>query len=88
MPDSSAAFFEELARRGRKSLLEKATGTLRVELVDEKRTERLLVTLNGGEVAGSKRNGPTDCVVRTDRRLFAVRLQLGTASDPRRRRAR
>jgi len=71
MADASAAFFEELGRRGREPLLEKASGTVRVELADGKQTERWLVRLDQGEVAVSHRNGPADCILRADRRLFA-----------------
>src|SRR5579862_5432015 len=71
MADAVAAFFEQLGQRGREPLLEKASGTVRVELAVGRRTERWLVKLDGGDVAVSQRNGPADCILRADRRLFA-----------------
>jgi len=70
MTDGTAEFFGELGRRGHEPLLEKATGTLRFDLVDGKRTDRWLVTVKKGDVAVSHRNVRADCVVRADRALF------------------
>jgi len=70
MTDGTAEFFGELGRRGHEPLLEKATGTLRFDLVDGKRTDRWLVTVKKGDVAVSQRNVRADCVVRADRALF------------------
>jgi putative sterol carrier protein len=70
MTDPTAEFFGELGRRGHERLLEKATGTVRVDLVDGKRTERWLVSLTKGDVAVSRRNAAADCVLRADKRLF------------------
>jgi predicted lipid carrier protein YhbT len=70
MTDSTATFFRELGRRGYEPLLEKANGTVRFDLVSGKRTERWLMTLEGGDVFVSRKNVAADCVVRADRTLF------------------
>lgn len=70
MPDPTTAFFEELGSRGRDVRLGNATGTLRFDLTNGKRTTRWLVTLEKGDIAVSHRNLKADCVVRTDRALF------------------
>jgi putative sterol carrier protein len=68
--DSTAEFFQELGRRGHEPLLEKATGSIRFDLVNGTRTERWLVTLDKGDVSVSHKNAAADCVVRADRALF------------------
>jgi len=70
MTDSTAEFFQELGGRGHEPLLEKATGIVRFDLVDGKRTERWLVTLDRGDVSVSRKNAAADCIVRADRTLF------------------
>ena len=70
MTDSTAEFFQELGRRGHEPLLEKATGIVRFDLVDGRRTERWLVTLDRGDVSVSRKNAAADCIVRGDRSLF------------------
>ena len=69
MADPATAFFEGLQGR-HEPLLEKATATVRVDLVDEGRTERWHVSISKGDLAVSKRNAPADCVIRADRALF------------------
>lgn len=66
----SDRFFEELGRRGYEPLLGSARGTVRLDLVDDRRTERWFLTLDRGDVSVSHRNAAADCVVRVDRRLF------------------
>ncbi|HEX2292756.1 MAG TPA: SCP2 sterol-binding domain-containing protein [Gaiellaceae bacterium] len=70
MGDATAEFFDELARRGREPLLEKATGTLRFDLVDGKRIERWRVAIEKGDVTVSRKNAAADCVVRTEKSVF------------------
>src|SRR6266571_3387069 len=70
MTDSTAEFFEALGSRGHEPLLEKATGIVRFDLVDGKRTERWLVMLDRGDVSVSRKNAAADCIVRADRTLF------------------
>jgi putative sterol carrier protein len=70
MTNSTAEFFQELGRRGHEPLLEKATGTVRFDLVDGTRIDRWLVTLDKGDVSVSRKNAAADCVVRAERTLF------------------
>ena len=68
--DSTAEFFRALGRRGHEPLVERASGTVRFDLVEGKRTDHWLVTLDRGDVSVSRKNVPADCVIRTRRALF------------------
>jgi hypothetical protein len=68
--DSTPAFFEALGKRGHVPLLEKITGTVRFEIVDGKRVERWLLTVDKGDVAVSRKNVRADCTLRADKAVF------------------
>jgi putative sterol carrier protein len=68
--DSTVEFFEGLGRRGHEPLLEKATGIVRFDLADGKRTDRWFVALDRGDVSVSRRNMAAHCVVRAEKMLF------------------
>jgi putative sterol carrier protein len=70
MGDATKGFFEELSRRGHEPLLERVTGTVRVELVNGKRAESWLVSIDKGELEVSQGRGRADCVIRAPRDLF------------------
>jgi putative sterol carrier protein len=70
MADSITGFFEGLSGRGHEPLLEKASGSLRLDVTDGKKTERWLLEIHRGDLAVSRRNVRADCVVRGDRALF------------------
>jgi putative sterol carrier protein len=70
MTDATAAFFRELAERGHEPLLEKAKGTVRVELADGKRVDRWLLAVDNGDVAISRKDARADCTVRATKELF------------------
>ncbi|HXV02178.1 MAG TPA: SCP2 sterol-binding domain-containing protein [Gaiellaceae bacterium] len=70
MPDATTEFFTELEQRGHEPLLEKATGSLRFDLVDNGRRSRWLVEIDRGDIAVSHRNAKADCVLRSDKALF------------------
>lgn len=70
MKDATAEFFDALEARGHEPMLEKATGTLRFDLTDGKRTTRWLVAIERGDVAISHGNAKADCVVRAEKKLF------------------
>jgi len=70
MTDATTEFFEDLDARGHEPLLEKATGTLRIDLSNGKRRVRWLVTVKKGDVTVSHANAKADCVVRVDQALF------------------
>jgi putative sterol carrier protein len=71
LTDSVSTFFDDLARRGHVDLLEKAEGTLRIELADGKKSEHRLIEFEKGNISVSRRNARGDCAFRTDRALFA-----------------
>lgn len=70
MGDETATFFEDLGRREREPLLEKAEGTIRFDLATDGRVEHWLVRLDGGAVAVSRRRASADCVVHAEKALF------------------
>jgi putative sterol carrier protein len=70
MTDATAEFFDALVARGHEPLLEKATGTVRFELRDGKKTDRWLLTVVKGDLTVSRQNLRADCVVTADKSLF------------------
>ena len=70
MADATAEFFGMLVERGHEPLLEKATGTVRFDLRDGKKTDRWLVSVVKGDLAVSRRNLRADCVVSAEKALF------------------
>jgi putative sterol carrier protein len=71
-------FFEGLGTRGHEPLLERASGTIRIELTNGKRTV-WLVTIERGDVTVTRRNARADCVVRGPEKLFDAAVK-GRAS--------
>jgi len=70
MTDATAKFFDALVERGHEPLLEKATGTVRFDLKDGRKTDRWLVTVAKGDIKVSRRNLRADCVTTADKALF------------------
>ena len=70
MTNTTGAFFEALGQRGHEPLLEKISGSVRFEIVDGKRVERWLLTVDKGDVTVSRKNVRADCTLRTDKALF------------------
>jgi putative sterol carrier protein len=77
--DPIAEFMDDLAARGNDPSLANATGTVRFDVVDGKRTERWLVTVTKGALDVSRRNARADAVVRGPRPIFE-RLVRGKAN--------
>jgi putative sterol carrier protein len=63
-------FFDDLAQRGHDPLLRKARGTIKFEIVDGKRVDRRVVTIDRGDLTVSRRNVTCDGVIRADRGVF------------------
>lgn len=74
--DATDAFFAEIGSRGHEPLLRKAKGSVRFDIVDGKRTERWLVSIDRGAIAVSRRVRAGDGVIRVDRSVFE-RLAIG-----------
>jgi putative sterol carrier protein len=70
MTDATANFFNGLAERGHEPLLEKATGTMRFDLVEGKKTERWLLAVDKGDVTVSHKNVDADCTLRMKKASF------------------
>jgi putative sterol carrier protein len=70
MTDATSKFFDALVERGHESLLEKATGTVRFDLKDGKKTDRWLVTVLRGDIAVSRQHRRADSIVSADKALF------------------
>jgi hypothetical protein len=70
MADATAAFFDELARRGHEPLLGNAVGTIRFEAGSDSGIDIWRVSLDRGDVVVSRDEGSADCVVRADERTL------------------
>jgi len=70
MADATEDFFEELSHHGHEPLLEKATGTVRFDLANGKRSERWLVEIDKGDITVSRKQVKADLVVKLDKALF------------------
>lgn len=70
MTDPTTEFFESLGTRGHEPRLEKATGTIRFDLSNDKRLAPWLVTIEEGDLTVSRGRGQADCVAQADRGLF------------------
>jgi putative sterol carrier protein len=70
MAEATAGFFEQLAERGRDPLLEKARGTVRLEIVDGKRVEPVLLRIDRGNIDVALEDRPADLTLRADRPTF------------------
>jgi putative sterol carrier protein len=70
MASPTEEYFAEFSRRGHERLLEKASGTVRFEIVHGLCTEHWYVRVDNGDVTVSRENIPADGVVRVSRELF------------------
>jgi putative sterol carrier protein len=68
--DPTARFFAELAAREHEPLLRKASGSMRFEIVDGRKTRRWLVAVDRGDITVAGRGREADCVVRAEKALF------------------
>jgi predicted lipid carrier protein YhbT len=63
-------FFAELGRRGHEPLVEKATGTMRFDVVRGRRTDHWIVGVKNGDIEVLHQDGEADCVLAADHTLF------------------
>lgn len=68
--DPTERFFADLAGRGHEPLLRKATGVTRIDVVDDGRARRWLVTVDKGDISITRGNGEAACVIRAEKKVF------------------
>ena len=76
---AAAEFFEGLAARGHEPLLEKATGTMRFDIRNGKRTESWFLTVKKGDLTVSRKGAGADMVAQCERGLLE-RVMRGKAN--------
>jgi putative sterol carrier protein len=70
MTNPSRQFFDEINRLGHDQLLEKATGTVRIDLIRDSFVESWFITINAGDICASRENTSVDAVLRADYGTF------------------
>ena len=70
MTDLTAEFFDDLAQRGHEPLLGNASGTMRFDIADGKRTETWFVTIDKGDLTVSRKPSTADTTLRAQKALF------------------
>jgi putative sterol carrier protein len=60
MADPTAEFFDELAQRGYEPLLANASGTMRFDIANGKKTESWLLAIDKGKLTVSRSGGAAD----------------------------
>ena len=70
MTDAAGELFERLGAVEHLPLLKRGSGTMLLELTGGTRIERWRVMVDKGAVSVARGNGPADCVLRADRKLF------------------
>ncbi|MEU6077510.1 SCP2 sterol-binding domain-containing protein [Micromonospora sp. NPDC047074] len=70
MVDATTRFFEDLDRRGYDPLLDKASGTLRLDLHQGAQTTHWLLRIDRGQVRVSQEDQDADTVIGTSPELF------------------
>jgi putative sterol carrier protein len=70
MTDAAGELFEQFGAVEHVPLPKRASGTMLFELTGGKRTERWRLTVDKGKVSRARGNGPADCVLRADGKLF------------------
>jgi len=79
MTDATAEFFDDLAQRGHEPLLRNASGTMRFDIANGKKTETWFVKIDKGDLVVSRSGGASDSTLVADKALFD-RLASGKAS--------
>src|SRR5258706_7178765 len=70
MASAAQEFFHEISRLGHDRLLEKATGTVRIDLTSNSTVESWFITIKAGDIAASRESAAAGAVLRADRALF------------------
>ena len=77
--DPVAAFFADVALRSGDPLIRRASGSLRIDVVEDKKVEHWYLTIANGDVEVTHKAASADTVIRTSRTLFAA-LATGEAN--------
>ena len=70
MTDETADFIERLSQRGVEPALGNVTAKIRFDVIDNDGVSRWLVEINEGRLTVSSSEGPADCVLTAERRVF------------------
>jgi putative sterol carrier protein len=70
MPDATAAFFEDLSKRGPEPLLGKTKATIRFDIADDGRTDHWLLGIDHGALDVSHAEGEADCIISAEKAAF------------------
>jgi putative sterol carrier protein len=70
MADATGTFFDDLATRGHDPALERASGTVAIEVTNGRSRRRWLVTIDKGDVSVSRTGGPADVTIRGSEPVF------------------
>jgi len=70
MGDSTAAFFDEMSKRGQEPLLGRMRATVRFDLEAHGQTDHWLMGIRDGVIEVAHQNGEADVILRADRVAF------------------
>jgi putative sterol carrier protein len=70
MMSRTQEFFDEINRLGHDRLLEKATGTVRIELTHDSSVETWLIRIENGDISAFAGSGDAEATFRADREVF------------------
>ncbi len=73
--DEIDRFFSMVGERRHVKLLERASGTVLVELKEGTKTRRWYVAVQHGDLSVSRRGGKADCTIRTQAETFKAILE-------------
>ena len=79
MTDATSKFFDEIGLQGQNPLLQRASGTIRFDLENGKKTDHWLLTIDNGDVTVAHRDGEADTTLALPRTLFEE-MARGTTS--------
>ncbi len=68
--DPTERFFAELASHEHEPLLRKASGSMRFDVVDGRKTRRWLVAVDRGNIGVTAGSAQASCVIRADKAVF------------------
>ena len=70
MADATAAFFEDLSKRGSEPMLGKTKATIRFDIADDGKTDHWLLGIDNGALDVSRSSGEADVIISADKAAF------------------